>query len=574
MKQDEFISVVIPVYNSQTTMSELYSRLTAVMTGLCGTEGYELVFVDDASSHDCWSLLDDLTKADRRVNALQLMKNSGQGVATIAGLDLAKGTLIVTIDDDLQHPPEAIPLLVSELVKHPELDVVIGVPRAYRQVLFRRAGSWLVNLINSVLLRKPLDLRFSAFRAMRSEVAKALTPVRLPAPALGPLIFQVTSRIRNIEFEHDRRPNSASRYSFAALLRQTMGNLISFSMLPLQFLSVVGVLGIFTSASYFLFLFTQYLRPGTTVPGFTTLALLLIGVAGLCFFAFGLIGEYLIRILKSTASTPSFVVRIKTEGGDPTSASELEAQTYNERGSESSGALGRGESAGGIGNLQAAYYSNLLSLHGAGVDAVASGNIEYKRLRYERLCAVIGPEPEFSVHDVGFGLGHLRAYLHQRFPDQGVEWSGSEVTPEFVDHVRAIDPDAPIMLRDLADSAGEDRYDYLILAGTFYHLADANTNEFMSFMESLVRNCWKMCRNGLAFNVVTDIVDYRIDGLFYPEFGKVIEMVRSLTRFFEIDHATPLYEYTVRMYKPEVLENKYRNPLYSKYLRNSAPTTP
>jgi hypothetical protein len=200
---------------------------------------------------------------------------------------------------------------------------------------------------------------------------------------------------------------------------------------------------------------------------------------------------------------------------------------------------------------------------------VASGRVEYKRLRYERLCAVIGDEPELSIHDVGFGLGHLRDHLCERFPDRVIHWSGSEVTEAFVEHALAVDASAPVMLRDLAAAPGEDRHDYVILAGTFYHLAGCAPSEFDRFFTSLVTNCWKMCRRGLAFNVVTDAVDYRLEDLYYPDIGAVIGLVRGLTRFFELDHATPLYEYTIRLYRPEVVSDHFPQPAFDKYLRRA-----
>ena len=88
----------------------------------------------------------------------------------------------------------------------------------------------------------------------------------------------------------------------------------------------------------------------------------------------------------------------------------------------------------------------------------------------------------------------------------------------------------------------------------------------MDHMERLVTNCWHMCRRGLAFNLVTDAVDYRIDDLFYPDIGDMLRVVRQLTRFFEIDHATPLFEYTVRLYSQDWLAEKYPEEVFDRYL--------
>ena len=112
-KDRQTYSVVVPVFNSEVTLEELYQRLTNVLTELLGVEDrYELVFVDDASTGNTWPILQKLVDQDSRVRAIQLMKNSGQGLATICGLQAAVGTRVITLDDDLQHPPEEIPVLV------------------------------------------------------------------------------------------------------------------------------------------------------------------------------------------------------------------------------------------------------------------------------------------------------------------------------------------------------------------------------------------------------------------------------------------------------------------------------
>ena len=312
-------SVVVPVYNSVEILPELYERLTKVMTHLAASENYEIVFVDDASTIDCWSTLCDLVAKDCHVRAIQLMKNSGQGLATIAGIVTARGRWIVTIDDDLQHPPEAIPRLVKELVNHPMCDVVIGTARQRRYGWHRRLGSRAIDRMNTLLLKKPSDLQFSGFRVLRREVGQALRSVHLPSPALGPLLLSVTRNIRNVDFDHQSRISGRSNYTFTRILQQTFGNMIGFSVFPLRVLAVFGSIGILLSMLIFLVILIQYVLVGSGVPGFTTLVLLVSSLTGFSFFAFGIIGEYLIRILSSTAVTPPFLIRHEVGGVAPTS---------------------------------------------------------------------------------------------------------------------------------------------------------------------------------------------------------------------------------------------------------------
>ena len=303
-------SVVVPVFDSEGTLEELYQRLTNVMAELLGADGrYELVFVDDASPGRTWLILQELVSRDSRVRAIQLMKNSGQGLATICGLQAAVGARIITLDDDLQHPPEEIPVLVRYLDEHPECDVVMGVPREGQYSWWRRLGSRARNRMTTVILNKPSDLKFSGFRLMTSAVTSSFGGVRLPYPAVGPLLLRVTDRVVSLETEHHPRKVGKSGYSIRKLLRQMMGNIIGFSVLPLQFLATIGLLGLISSLGYVIYLLVRHMAGGSNLPGFTTQALLMTSMFGLSFFAFGVIGEYLVRILNSTATTPPFVVR-------------------------------------------------------------------------------------------------------------------------------------------------------------------------------------------------------------------------------------------------------------------------
>lgn len=309
-KDRQTYSVVVPVFNSEVTLEELYQRLTNVLTELLGAEDrYELVFVDDGSTGNTWPILQKLVDQDSRVRAIQLMKNSGQGLATICGLQAAVGTRVITLDDDLQHPPEEIPVLVRYLDEHPECEVVMGVPGEKQHPLWRKLGSRVRNRMTTVILNKPNELSFSGFRLMTSAVANALGGVRLPYPAVGPLLLRVTDRVASVETEHHPRKEGKSGYSIRKLLRQMMGNLVAFSVLPLQFLAGIGILGFVASLGYVIYLLVRYMTGGSDVAGFTTQALLLTSMFGLSFLAFGFIGEYLVRILNSTATTPPFVVR-------------------------------------------------------------------------------------------------------------------------------------------------------------------------------------------------------------------------------------------------------------------------
>jgi len=300
-------SVVVPVYNSERILVELHRRIVAVLKEL--GEPFEIVFVEDCGRDRSWWVLRDLASRDPRVTALQLMRNSGQGNATIAGLAQTRGAFVITLDDDLQHPPEEVPALVSMLRENEDLDVVIGSPREKQHHFVRRMGSSFINRINSWLRGKDPALRFTGFRAMRRELVDALLAMRVPYPALGPMIFSVTHRIANVTVRHDPRKEGRSGYTVRRIVKQTLSNFVGYSMLPLRVLAVMGAIGIVASFLTGMFFLARYFVVGISLPGWTTLILILLALSGFNFFAFAVLGEYMLRITEVSTRTSRYVVR-------------------------------------------------------------------------------------------------------------------------------------------------------------------------------------------------------------------------------------------------------------------------
>lgn len=299
-------SVIIPVYCSARILPELHQRLSAVMRSLEGT--YEIIFVEDCGRDNSWNVLQELAILDPAVTVIQLMRNSGQSNATLCGLAHAHGRVIITMDDDLQHPPEEIPALIKALGE--DVDVVMGAPREKRHNWFRRLGSNVMHNINCYLLGKDRSLRFTSFRLMRRAVVDGLLTMRTLSPALGPMINSVTRRIVNATVLHAPRKEGVSGYTFTRLFAQTMSNLIGYSMLPLRLLAIVGATGIVLSIVFAIVLVLHYLAGGV-IPGWTSTALLIVMLSGFNFFAFAILGEYVLRILQRVNATPQYFVRAR-----------------------------------------------------------------------------------------------------------------------------------------------------------------------------------------------------------------------------------------------------------------------
>jgi dolichol-phosphate mannosyltransferase/undecaprenyl-phosphate 4-deoxy-4-formamido-L-arabinose transferase len=297
-------SVVIPVYNS-TVLDELVTRIHAVFASLRDFD-YEVILVDDASSDPrVWPTLEDLGRRSDRVRAIQLTRNFGQQPATLCGLSSARGDVILTMDDDLQHLPEDIPKFLALT----DWDIVIGQFDRSRQSAFRRLSSHAKGYFDRWILGKPKGLQMSAFRMLSRTVTDGVLSIRTPHPFLPALMFHVSQNVIGVRVGHSPRREGRSGYGFWKLLRVFSHLLISNSSLVLR---VVGHLGVFFAAASFLvavLVIYRKLADDIAVPGWTSLLVAQLLLGGLLLFSVGVVGEYLIRIIETSERRHTYFVR-------------------------------------------------------------------------------------------------------------------------------------------------------------------------------------------------------------------------------------------------------------------------
>lgn len=291
----DFISILIPVYFSEKSLNLLYDRLINVMDSI--DVDYEIVMVNDGSTDDSWKIISELSEKDKRVVGVNLMRNSGQHTALLCGMNYCKGDYVVTIDDDLQNPPEEIKRMYEYIKSKPALDVLIGVPDEPQKSIVKNLGSILLNRMVSHILGKPKDLKMASFRIMRKVLVENLCKNKTKTPAIGAMLFKYTKSIENIVVQHDPRFYGKSGYSFKASVKLFSNYIINFSRLPLRWMISVGfstaVIG-FVLILYYLF---RYFIGSVTVPGWTTMVVLLLILGGLILSSLGIIGEYIYSIL-------------------------------------------------------------------------------------------------------------------------------------------------------------------------------------------------------------------------------------------------------------------------------------
>lgn len=316
------VSVVIPVYRSEKILPELVRRLCNVLAGIAPKR--EIILVNDCSPDGSWETILQLAALHPEIKPISLMRNYGQHNALLCGIRAASCDVIVTMDDDLQHPPEEIPKLLAELAKG--ADVVYGVPEHQQHGLGRDFASWITKLALQSVMGAEIARKISAYRAFRKEVAQAFVHYTGAFVSIDVLLTWGTKRFSLAAVRHQPRKIGESGYTFRRLVTHAMNMVTGFSTVPLQLASVVGFLFTLFGIAILAYVIGRYLLFGGSVPGFPFLASIIALFSGAQLFALGIMGEYLARMHFRMMERPSYVVRVKAEAREepvPVPAGEM-----------------------------------------------------------------------------------------------------------------------------------------------------------------------------------------------------------------------------------------------------------
>lgn len=301
------LSIVIPVYGSEKVLPELLSQIQKVMAGLdevCGN--FEIIFVCDRSPDRSWQVIQELAAKQTQVHGILLRMNAGQHNALMAGFAQAKGEIIVTMDDDLQHSPSDIPKLLLEIKQGS--DVAYARFKNRNHALWKIAGSHLNNLVASYLMQKPKDLYLSPYRAMTAAIRDDILKYQGPYVYVDGLILTVTRNIASVDVEHHDRYAGDSGYSLRKSMSLWLKMATSFSIVPLRLTSLLGLifsgLGFLFSILLVIQKFTFNIMP----IGWSSLIITILIIGGVQLLAIGMIGEYLGRVLLTINSRPQYVI--------------------------------------------------------------------------------------------------------------------------------------------------------------------------------------------------------------------------------------------------------------------------
>jgi undecaprenyl-phosphate 4-deoxy-4-formamido-L-arabinose transferase len=299
------ISIVVPVYNSEGSLDALASRLIACLEP--HTSAFEVILVNDGSRDRSWSILEALSQRDARFRAINLMRNYGQHNALLCGIRAARYGITVTIDDDLQNPPEEILRLVATL--DDGYDVVYGTPAAEAHGLWRDLASRATKIALQSTMGAATARKVSAFRAFRTCTRDAFAAYRSPFVSIDVLLTWGTSKFTSVVVQHEARTIGVSNYTLRKLITHALNMMTGFSVLPLQVASLAGFVFTLFGIGILVYVVGRYMVQGTSVQGFPFLASVIAIFSGAQLFALGMIGEYLARMHFRMMERPPYAVR-------------------------------------------------------------------------------------------------------------------------------------------------------------------------------------------------------------------------------------------------------------------------
>ncbi len=299
-------SVVIPVYNEEHNIPILYDRLNAVLSKL--GKNYEIILINDGSRDQSEQLLNDLYKKDpQHLRIIHFNGNFGQHMAIMAGFEKSIGKTVITLDADLQNPPEEIPALLGEIDKGH--DIVEGVRQARQDSAFRRYASRLNNWIREKTTGIRLQDQGSMLRAYDRRVIDLMLLSKERSTFIPALAYSYASNPGFINVKHSERNSGQSKYSVARLMRLHFDLMAGFSSAPLQFVTFAGISVSVLSFLFFIYMILRRIIIGPEAEGLFTLFAIQFFLLGLLLFSIGIVGEYIGRIYLEVRKRPRFVIK-------------------------------------------------------------------------------------------------------------------------------------------------------------------------------------------------------------------------------------------------------------------------
>ena len=303
--EQPYLSIVIPVYNEEANLEHLMERLYPAIqdTG----HSFEIIFTNDGSRDRSLEILCRMVEDYQGVKVVEFTGNFGQHMAILAAFEMSSGEIIITLDADLQNPPEEIPRLVAEIEKGHD---VVGTIRQQRQdSTFRKMASRIVNITTNKITGMQMQDYGCMLRAYHRYVVDNINRCRESTTFIPALAQTFASNPTEIEVGHAERTEGESKYSFYKLIRLNFDLMTGFSVVPLQLFALFGIITSVMSVAFAIFLMVRRFIVGAEVEGVFTLFAILFFFVGIIIMGIGIVGEYVGRIYQEVRKRPRFVVR-------------------------------------------------------------------------------------------------------------------------------------------------------------------------------------------------------------------------------------------------------------------------
>ncbi len=300
------LSIVIPVYNEEGNLETLFQRLTTTLDAL--GKSYEIIFTNDGSRDGSSAILKELhQRRPQQIRVIEFNGNFGQHMAVMAAFERVRGKIIITLDADLQNPPEEIPKLLAAMAEGYDY---VGGKRLHRQdSFFRRYASKLNNLIRFRITRIRMEDQGCMLRAYSRDIVDAMAASKESSAFIPALAYSLASNPTEIDVEHSQRGAGESKYSLYRLLRLNFDLMTGFSLVPLQAFTAFGMLVSILSTFFVIYMFIRRLIVGPEAEGLFTLFAILYFLVGVLLMGLGIMGEYIGRIYQEVRRRPRFVIR-------------------------------------------------------------------------------------------------------------------------------------------------------------------------------------------------------------------------------------------------------------------------
>ncbi|MFT5497124.1 MAG: glycosyltransferase involved in cell wall biosynthesis [Kiritimatiellia bacterium] len=298
------ISIVVPVYRSSESLPPLIEELGKVLPTL--TEQFECILVNDGSPDNSRAVMHELSEKHAWIKPINMLRNFGQHNALLCGIRHARYDVLVTMDDDLQHPPAEIAKLLARL--NEGYDVVYGPPEREKHSLFRNLASFITKLALQGAMGAETARQSSAFRVFRTRLRRAFADYQSPNVSIDVLLTWATTKFSAVPVRHEPRAYGTSGYTVRKLISHALNMMTGFSTLPLRFANVIGFCIILFGFGVFLHVMYLKIRYETSVPGFAFLSIIISVFAGAQLMSLGIMGEYLARMHTRMMDRPTYVV--------------------------------------------------------------------------------------------------------------------------------------------------------------------------------------------------------------------------------------------------------------------------